>query len=109
MSTVVCDECEKYIHNREEIRVIFEESIGFKKQDHEYEELSYYCLDCFELQFSVARFAKLAAKHVFLNDCCICDLKINTKKQKHYAIRCHNSRMYLECYYCEECYKKDIG
>ncbi len=109
MSTIVCDICEKYIHDRDEPKVIFEESIGFKRQDDEYEEGFHYCLDCFEMHFSVKRFAKLAAKHVLANDCCICDFKLNTKKQKHYAIKCYSSKIFLQCFYCEECYKKDIG
>jgi hypothetical protein len=110
MSTDRCDECEKYIHDREEIRVILEESSGFKRQEDEYEECGSYCLDCFNLNFSVARFARLSAKHVFENDRCdMCDLKINKKKQKHYLITASNNMILLECQYCDTCYINDIG
>lgn len=111
--SVTCDECEMHVTDKEEFRFLFKKSYGNKEYDY---TLSL-CSKCFDNKFSIKRFAKFCSKEnqhaqkegsltIF---CCYCDKKIKKSKESHHLIRCFDSKIALEIYYCENCYIDDVG
>lgn len=111
--SITCDECENYVHDKEEFRFIFKLS----DDDRDIDCSLSLCSRCFDDKFSIKRYARLCAKDSQLADnqslskgpCCLCDKEINKKKQQYNIVRCFNNKAVLEIIYCQGCYADDVG
>ena len=110
--SIVCDECEEYVHNKEDFKFL----IRLVEVGHNYDPSMSLCYTCFDNKFSVKRYARLCAKenqHLHNKPtkgfCCLCDEKINKVKDKCFAIRCFDHKVSLEVLYCNKCYQEDVG
>lgn len=109
--SVHCDECQEYVHDKEEFKFLFK--IFEANSNYDY-SLSL-CSSCFDDKFSIKRYARLAAQETQFMEhkkkiiCCSCDASIDKKKDIYHSIRCFDNKVALEIFYCRKCYKEDVG
>lgn len=106
--TFQCSECKEIDEDENTYKFSFTES------DKSTFKLSYItkfelCLKCFNEMFSVSVFASKFLGNPKEMHCCACKRKLNRRTEHFSMIQCYNMDYYLQLFYCDKCYKEDVG